>query len=349
MARDTLSAVAVLCCSLACSGSNLGTTDANPLAPGDAERLVEVDATLLPGYTVTFGPARVASGEERTQCVVKRLGNTDPVRINRIHNVLGATSHHLIVYRVAETVEKPDPFDCDPFVDTLNPEAGSPLMITQKHEELLTLPSGVAFSLSANQLVRLEMHYINTGDVEEDVTASSTLIPIPDKDFREEADFLFVGNPDLKIPPGQKMTLGPSFFEVPSTLYGIQYFGITGHTHRYGTNVWVATSPSEGEADTPVYDVPDWKWSEPETVYHKPPFQIADRGGFRFSCSWDNTSKETLTLGESANDEMCFFWAYYYPSHGAKVCVHTEQLGAPLDICCPGSVLCKQVDQLLGK
>ena len=27
-----------------------------------------------------------------------------------------------------------------------------------------------------------------------------------------------------------------------------------------------------------------------------------------------------VRFGESANDEMCFFWAYYYPSHGTHVC-----------------------------
>ena len=33
---------------------------------------------------------------------------------------------------------------------------------------------------------------------------------------------------------------------------------------------------------------------------------------------------------------MCFFWAYYYPSKGAKVCFHTSQ-GGGIDQCCPGN------------
>ena len=37
---------------------------------------------------------------------------------------------------------------------------------------------------------------------------------------------------------------------------------------------------------------------------------------------------------------MCFFWAYYYPSHGAEVCFHTEKFGGSIDACCPGSALC---------
>ena len=57
---------------------------------------------------------------------------------------------------------------------------------------------------------------------------------------------------------------------------------------------------------------------------------------------------DTVGFGEGANDEMCFFWAYYYPSHGARVCVHTTQTGSPIDICCPGSGLCSVLRTLLG-
>ena len=62
-------------------------------------------------------------------------------------------------------------------------------------------------------------------------------------------------------------------------------------------------------------------------------------GGFDFECKWTNTGSTAVKFGESANDEMCFFWAYYYPSQGAKVCIHTEQYGgaAGIDICCPAT------------
>ena len=54
---------------------------------------------------------------------------------------------------------------------------------------------------------------------------------------------------------------------------------------------------------------------------------------------------DAVGFGESANDEMCFFWAYYYPSVGPKVCAHTDQLGG-LNACCPGDALCEYLDQI---
>lgn len=304
--------------------------------PGDAGPLQE--------YTLTFGPVTgVAPGTETTQCVIMRLGNAAQLRVGAIHNVLSSGSHHFIVYRTSATEEQRTPFDCQPFADTLNPAAGSPLMITQRADELLELPSGVAFTLEPNQMIRLEMHYINYTPDPIDIQATATFIPIPDAEFQYEADFLFIGNPDIDIPARSTATLGPTYFPLPAEFADANFFGITGHTHQYGTNVRVWSTPSETGADTPVYDVSAWSWSEPETVRHDPAFQVPAGGGFRFTCEWNNTSDAAVGFGESANDEMCFFWAYYYPSHGAFVCAHTDQITGGFDLCCPGNPLCGAV------
>ncbi|MFO0546932.1 MAG: hypothetical protein U0271_01025 [Polyangiaceae bacterium] len=295
-----------------------------------------------PTYTVTFDPLTVQPGTDTTQCIVKRLGNDVDIRVNQIHNVLPNGSHHLIVYRTADTEEKLTPYDCQPFADTLDPTKGSPLMITQKHDELLTLPDGVGFSLKAGMMVRLEMHYINAGQEPIDVSATSTFITMRDEDFQNEADFLFVGSPDIDIAAHATATVGPDYLPLPADFADSKFFGITGHTHQWGKDVKVWVADTKDGPDTPIYDVPNWQWSEPETVYHDPAFQVPAGGGFRFTCDYENQSDQSVGFGESAKDEMCFFWAYYYPSHGAFVCAHTDQFGG-YDICCPGNPLCSQL------
>lgn len=294
-------------------------------------------------FTVTFDPLTVAPGGENTQCIVKKVGNDELIRVHQIHNVLPAGSHHLIVYRTNDTEEKLTPFNCQPFADTLDPSKGAPVMITQKHDETLTLPDGVAFSMQAGQMVRLEMHYINATPNPLEVSATSTFYTMPEADFKDEAEFLFIGNPDIKIPPHSSFTLGPTFVPLPPELADVKFFGITGHTHQWGKNVTVAAATSKAGPDTSVYEEPNWLWSEPPTVYHDPPFTLPSGGGFRFTCSWDNQSNAEVGFGESANQEMCFFWAYYYPSKGAFVCAHTDQIPGGYDICCPGNALCSQL------
>lgn len=296
-------------------------------------------------HTVKFPAVEVAPGVENTQCVVMRLGNDEIIRVHQIHNVLPTGSHHLIVYRTADTEEKLTPYDCQPFTDSLDPSKGSTVMVTQKHDETLTLPSGVAFSMPAGQMIRLEMHYINSTAAPIDVSATTTFVTMPAKEYKEEADFLFVGTPDINIPAHTKKVIGPTYFSMPDDLANVKFFGLTGHTHQYGTNVTVAAADTKNGPDKSVYDVPGWLWSEPETVVHDPPFSIPQGGGFRFTCEYNNTGSQKVGFGESANDEMCFFWAYYYPSQGAYVCVHTNQIAGGYDMCCPGNTLCSLLGQ----
>lgn len=290
-------------------------------------------------YTVTFPSLTVMPGVEKTQCVVLKLGNTEPVHIGQIHNLLSSASHHMIIYRVDDTVEQPVPTDCLPFVEIFDAKKGAPLMITQKKDELLNLPSGVVYTLAPNQLVRLEMHYINATTSPLVVSGSSTMTTSPT--FHDEADFLFIGNPDLKIAAQSKFTLGPTFFPLDADTFGdANFFAFTGHEHHFGTGVAVQTAATADDSTgASVYAVPDWQWSEPETVMHDPPIRLPPNAGFKFTCDWNNTSNQTVEFGESANDEMCFFWAYYYPSKGSYVCIHTK-LADGHDFCCPGAVEC---------
>jgi hypothetical protein len=305
------------------SGSGLGDDGGGP--PGS--------------YTVTFGPIQVPAYTEQTQCIVKRLGNMAPLHVGQIHDVLGTTSHHMILYRVNATTEQPTPFPCQPFTGTLNPANGNPLIISQKKDDLLTLPQGVAFTLDANQMMRLEMHYINATSATETLETTSTLIPIPDSEYQYDASFLFIGDIDISIPPMSAFSLGPVYFSMPSKYATSNFFAVTGHEHQWGTNVQIWTATSQSDPGTSIYDVPNWSWSDPTTEMFSTPFHVPAGGGLKFQCDWFNHSNSVVTFGESATKEMCFFWAYYYPSLGAQVCFHSTQLGG-IDQCCPGSAAC---------
>ncbi len=297
------------------------------------------DAFVPPAdsYSLVWGPVTVQPGDENTQCVTLKLGNLSQIHVGQIHNALEGGSHHLIVYRTNDTTEITTPIDCDPFVDTFDPERGSPIMVTQKHIETLTLPEGVAFTLGPEQMIRLEMHFVNTTESAAEVKATSTFVPMSDAAFQYEADFLFIGDVSIDLPPNSVSTVGPSFLQIPAEYHGVNYFGITGHTHKLGLNVTIHSAADSGDPGTSIYDHEDWSWSEPETSYFTPAFKLPDGGGFRFACDYNNTTNQSVGFGESVNDEMCFFWAYYYPSHGSKVCAVYNTTS----VCCPGNDLCQ--------
>jgi len=270
-------------------------------------------------FSVKWGPVEVPATTESTQCVMKRLGNTEPISVHEIHNVLGATSHHFIVYRVNDTVERPEPYPCSPFTDTLN---DPPLIITQRSDDRLTLPDGVAYTIPPNQMLRLELHYINPGVAPQMAEATSTFMPMPSEDVENEADIMFLGDTNISIPPMSEATLGPTFVQLPSRFDGVNYFAITGHEHQWGTDVYVEVAEDAGTPGTPVYDIPLFHWDEPETVTYEPPFTVPDGGGFKLTCEWNNLSDQRVSFGTSVDDEMCFIWAYYFPSRGPLVCAN---------------------------
>ena len=218
--------------------------------------------TYLPGYTITFDALTVAPGEEKTQCVVKRLGNAAAMHVGEIHNVLGLGSHHMIVYRVNDTAEQPTPFDCKPFTDTLDPDQG---LAAHDHAEegrrSSRCPTGVAFTLDANQMVRLEMHYINATQAPLHVTAH--VDDHPDR----RGDLQGRGRLPLHRQPGHQdlrrtstATLGPTFFPLPADATRRRTSSrFTGHEHQCGTNVTVADRGDQQDdgPGTSVYDVPE--------------------------------------------------------------------------------------------
>jgi hypothetical protein len=306
----------------------------------------------LPGdhYSLTWGPITVDPLAEDTRCVTLLLSNAAPIKVHALHNNLGETSHHFIVYRDnsnAPVNETPTP--CEPFAGTLDPAAGAtPIIITQRADETLMLPDGVAYSFAANQKIRLEMHYINNSDVPAEVTSTAEFYVIPDAEVQHEADFLFIGSPDISftLQPGASQMLRAYFplTTASPALDGVDIFAITGHTHKHGTDMDIWTSPSATGPDTEIYNPTPYNWDEPETRMHVNPFlRVPSGGGFDFMCEWTNNTSSAVSIefGESANQEMCFFWAYYFPSHGAKVCVHTDQFGG-VDACCPdaGPTIC---------
>ena len=166
-----------------------------------------------------------------------------------------------------------------------------------------------------------------------------------------EASILFTGSPDIDIAGGQRYHAAPVLHGAARTSTSAQskIFAITGHTHQLGTDVKVRVAPSKTGPMTEVYAPEPFSWSEPETTTSRARSR-SRRRRLRLRVHVDeHDAPAAVKFGESANDEMCFFWAYYYPSQGSKVCVHTEQYGGAngINMCCPGDSLCSLIESQL--
>ncbi|MFO0750769.1 MAG: hypothetical protein U1F43_34630 [Myxococcota bacterium] len=265
-------------------------------------------------YSLGLGGWTMQPTDETTRCVIKRLDNDEPILVHRIATRLSKGSHHLIVYTSAATEERLDPFPCAPFTEALS--GGTvPLVISQIREDAVELPPGVAYELQPHQMIRLEAHYLNyyTEPITADVAV--TFETLEDSDAVQRADILFYGTLDIFLPKDAEVTTPWVWYGVPA---GLHIFSMTGHTHALGTNVEVERSASKSTAGDALYPPAGtpFDWQEAPVARFDPPLDTTAGDGFRFRCSWHNTSGHAVMFGESATSEMCFFWAYYYPSQG---------------------------------
>jgi len=275
-------------------------------------------ATAANVMSLQIGPIPLASGQERTICSTFRLSNTAQIDVVQIDTQLAPGSHHLILYKSMATAERKDIYDCPP-LDISNGDI--PLYIAEtQNDNKLPLPTGVSYQLAAGQMVRLEAHYINAtpnaimgqGNVHLTVGDSS-------KSY-QAADIMFCGSVTplaqqlggQGVPPGMSM-LPPAFFAVPA---GIKIFGLTTHEHKRGSLMTIDKSSSTAAGQNLTMGQP----------YDNPPFVVYDDNslltfnqgeGLRWQCFYNNPDNMTYYFGQSAqSNEMCFLWAYYFPSVG---------------------------------
>ena len=292
-------------------------TDAGNLVDGDSVMGTDADQPAVQGplavqtITATVGPIAVDPGNETVVCIDMQLPNTDSAYVPRITVQLDPGSHHLVVYRSMATAENLTPTACTTFQGILT-GTGVPMMISEKPSDDLTFPKGVALKFAPHQMIELEAHYINAGTstLQGRGTVHFETIPTTTPNIIE-SDFAFYGTTNIVLNPGVQ-TIGPLFV---AGLAGTHGFALTTHTHRLGIDfkVWY----SDGAADTnhpPIADTTDW--ANPPLYRLNPELDFDGQNGLAYQCTWDNTTGQVVTFGESALQEMCVLWMYYYPSQG---------------------------------
>lgn len=278
-------------------------------------------AELPPGTSAaSIGPLTIPAGQERTVCVNLRLANEHPILATQISSTLAPGSHHLILYRSTAQTESLTPTTCQAFGSILGGE-NVPVYITQQLEDDFSLPGGTGLMLEAHQMVRLEAHYLNASpgslEARARVLIAGKSLVTGEAAGLVEANLAFWGTARIDIPPNSSFDTGVQF---QAALPGTTGVALTTHQHRLGTRfqIWASAAPGDTTA-APVADSQDW--SDPPLYRLSPAPQFDGTSGLSYRCQWHNPTPQQVHFGESALDEMCFLWMYYYPSHGFDACI----------------------------
>src|SRR6185437_4925737 len=239
----------------------------------------------------SIGPFAIEPGQEKTQCIVYRLDNLEGGYVRTIHADLGDRSHHMSLYKSAATEERRTPFACRGFDSVL--DGDQPLFIAQEARTDLAFPDDehgtpVGFEIGPHQMVRLELHYLNTTTSPGVGQGDYVLGTVPLTSAVVPADIGFWGTTDIHIPPHAAWKTDVKWVEAPS---GTHIFALTTHQHGLGTRmrVWYADD-ADDTAGAPLADCRTW--SDPPIHVFSPPlvFGPGHKQGLAYQCEWMNTT-----------------------------------------------------------
>jgi hypothetical protein len=275
--------------------------------------------------TASIGPIHLMPGDESTKCITMRLANAEPAYVRRFSTLLGAGSHHMVLYRSTETAESLTPKDCPGFSGVIQGQA--PLFIAQQAHVELALPKDehgvpVGLEIEAKQMVTVEAHVIDSTMNPIDVTASIQVDTVPLSSAIVKTDLVLAGTISIDIPPNGEFDSGVKFQPLPADS---KVFALTTHQHRLGTDmkIWYASGPKDTQdllIDSPLWNEPKFAVLDTPLSFPAASGQNVSDRGFTYDCRWKNPTAKAVTFGESFYDEMCFLFAYYYPSQGFEYC-----------------------------
>lgn len=250
------------------------------------------------GETVTFemDAFTVPPGGEVYKC--QNFANPfagKNAEVSRFESHMTPGSHHLLLFYKDNATN-------GPLTDCSGLEFHATPYSTQLPDDSVAFPDGVAALIKPENGIRLQSHYLNTTG--EDLTAhvKVTLHLAPDGTVTQHAGVLFVVHQDIDVPPASTATMKHDC-TIP---FDMNLVKAGSHMHKHGTHF---TSTIGGET---IFETTTW--DEPDPALFDPAKPVKGLAPLKFECTFVNNSAETLTFGESAeNNEMCIFVASYYP------------------------------------
>ncbi len=250
-------------------------------------------------YTITLAPFVVAPGEERYAC--QDFANPfagASAAIHQFTSQMTPGSHHLLLFY------KPGASD-GPLADCSGTEFAPGPYGSQRPDDGITYPDGVAAVIAPSDGFRVQVHYLNATSSPLPVAVTVRLVRIDDTAVRDRAAVLFFSNAAIDVPPGQSGVVVQKSCTLP---FAVNLLEATGHMHQHG-RAFLATSGGVTLFSSTAY-------SDVAPALFNPPLPLSAGSVVTFSCTYDNSDGTApLRFGDSARtDEMCIFSAQFFPA-----------------------------------
>jgi hypothetical protein len=278
--------------------SNSGVTSGSTGGTGDGGIVsVPVDSGTGGVATIQTVDIQVPANTELVKCQNFKNPFGKDVALLETDSTM-VSSHHMFLFH--------DPsfnMDTNSAADCSGIEFHDLVHLSQTPKQTIAYPEGVGMSLKATDGLRILVHLLNAGS--EPVTAhvSISMHAVDPSQVQTLAVALFLNNAVLVVPQG--MSTQSRTFTVPSD---IKVMLAVSHMHSRAISFSATTNSGQT-----IYK--GTSWNEPIPQQYAPAMSVASGSIITWACTYNNTTGQTLTFGESANtNEMCILAGIAYPA-----------------------------------
>jgi hypothetical protein len=267
------------------------------------------------GFQIVLPPGSVniQPGQEAYYCYDKVIPGGQAINVGEFQSwMTQGASHHFITYAGSGS----DGALTGGAANTglaCNP-SGNWVYATSSSGQVIDLkfPAGVGLPFPANQILILNMHFINPGSTA--VSPEVKLNVFYAKNVQYTAGAMVSFNSGIYVAPGASQTVSGTC----TPPVGSKFFAFTTHAHKHATELDV--NYVSGGVTTNIVKSP--QWDNPNVALWSAPNFLTVKSGdhFTYSCSYSNVGGTTaVTVGETAaTNEMCMSIGYYFPAAGAS-------------------------------
>lgn len=322
--------------------------------PADAtDEVRDLTISLAPpesGLQVVTEPVIIAPYTEREVCSVVRLeGDQTLFWTDQMETLVSPGSHHMNV--LLGPFSFLDPFlgegaaeealglsvgqyDC---ADLSMMEQAFPVLPSQRENQKITFPEGVAAPLMTPALLIFSHHYVNPTDEPILINAALNIETVPSESVEHMAALIFDDISELDIPPGEQKTVTRTCVMERDVEVAL----VSTHTHEWAECASLNDFDGTSVAATPFFV--NREWEAPPILHFTPgSFSLTAGEGIHYACHYSNSTDYTLTNDGTASGEMCVFAAVMYPATWSVAAV--EETVATGDL----SGLLSLMDEALG-
>jgi hypothetical protein len=179
----------------------------------------------------------------------------------------------------------------------------------------LVLPAGVGMKVSAGEQVHVNLHLFNTTDAPISGVSGVEILRLQPSEVVHEAEMFLPGSVSFSI-PGNQMHTQTGTCNIGQTQTLVALFP---HMHQLGTHF--KTEVIKGGTPMTLWDEAYQFDSQEFAVLDSIELNAGDQ--VKTTCTWMNTTGQTVGFGDSSTQEMCFSIMIRYPrlnNGGTPIC-----------------------------